>query len=61
MATLYSKGSIKITIALDADDFTKNLRTILAEYRGAMVVKNNDRTAFIKGVFATDAAVLETT
>ena len=61
MATLYSKGSIKITVGLDADDFTKNLRTILAEYRGAMVVKNNDRTAFIKGVFATDAAVLETT
>jgi HK97 family phage major capsid protein len=61
MATLYSKGSIKINVGLDGDDFTKNLRTILAEYRGAMVVKNNDRTAFVKGVFATDAAVLETT
>ena len=61
LATLYSKGSIRVTVGLDADDFTRNLRTILAEYRGAMVVKNNDRTAFVKGTFATDAAVLETT
>lgn len=60
MATLYSKGSIAISVGLDSDDFTKNLRTILAEYRGAMVVKQNDRTAFVKGVFATDQAALET-
>lgn len=60
MATLYDKGAISITIGLDGNDYTKNLRTIIAEYRGAMVVKNNDRTAFVKGVFATDAAALET-
>lgn len=60
MATLYSKGSIRIEMGLDGDDFTKNLRTIIAEFRGAMVVKNNDRTAFVKGTFATDAAALET-
>jgi HK97 family phage major capsid protein len=60
-ALLYEKGGLNITIGLDADDFTKNLRTIIAEWRGAMVVKNNDRTAFVKGVFATDAAALETT
>lgn len=60
-ALLYEKGGLNITIGLDGDDFTKNLRTIIAEWRGAMVVKNNDRTAFVKGVFATDAAVLETT
>jgi len=60
LATLYDKGSIRIEMGLDGDDFTKNLRTIIAEYRGAMVVKNNDRTAFVKGVFATDMAALET-
>jgi len=60
LATLYSKGTITIQVGLDGNDFTKNLRTIIAEYRGAMVVKNNDRTAFVKGVFATNMAALET-
>ena len=60
LATLYEKGSLSIEVGLDADDFTKNLRTIRAEWRGALVVKNNDRTAFVKGVFATDMAALET-
>jgi len=59
-ASLYDKGSLRIEIGLDADDWTKNLRTILAEWRGALVVKNNDRTAFVKGVFATTNAALET-
>lgn len=60
MATLYSLGTMTIEMGLSGDDFTKNLRTIIAEYRGAMVVKNNDRTAFVKGTFATDIAALET-
>jgi HK97 family phage major capsid protein len=60
LSTLYSKGSIRVEMGLDGNDYTKNLRTILAEWRGAVVVKNNDRTAFVKGVFATDAAALET-
>ena len=60
-ASLYDKGELRIEIGLDADDWTKNLRTILAEWRGALVVKNNDRTAFVKGVFATAKAALETT
>jgi hypothetical protein len=34
-------------------------RTILAEWRGLSAVKNNDRTAFVKGVFATDKGELE--
>ena len=38
--------------------FTKNLRTILAEWRGLSLVKNNDRTAFVKGTFATDIAAI---
>lgn len=60
MATLYDMGSISIQMGLDGNDWTKNLRTIIAEYRGAMVVKNNDRTAFVKGTFSTDIAALET-
>lgn len=60
LATLYDKGAIRIEMGLDGNDYTKNLRTILAEYRAAMVVKNNDRTAFVKGTFSTDMAALET-
>lgn len=60
LATIYDMGSISIQMGLDGNDWTKNLRTIIAEYRGAMVVKNNDRTAFVKGTFATDMAALET-
>jgi HK97 family phage major capsid protein len=60
LATLYDLGTLSIEMGLDGNDFTKNLRTIIAEYRGAMVVKNNDRTAFVKGTFSTDKAALET-
>jgi hypothetical protein len=60
LATLFTKGGINIQVGLDGNDFTKNLRTILAEWRGALVTKNNDRTAFVKGTFATDMAALET-
>ena len=60
LATLYDKGDLRIEVGRDSDDFTKNLVTILAEFRGLCIVKNNDRAAFIKGVFATDKAALET-
>jgi len=60
LATMFEKGAISIEVGLDSDDFTKNLRTIRAEWRGALVTKNNYRTAFVKGVFATDKAALET-
>jgi HK97 family phage major capsid protein len=60
LATLYDKGTVSLEMGLDGNDFTKNLRTIIAEFRGAMVVKNNDRTAFVKGTFSTDKAALET-
>jgi HK97 family phage major capsid protein len=55
-ALLIEKGGLQINIGLDGNDWTKNMRTILAEWRGAMVVKNNDRTAFVTGTFATDIA-----
>ena len=58
LAMLVTRNEVMINIGLDADDFTKNLRTILAEWRGLSLVKNNDRTAFVKGVFATDIAAI---
>lgn len=59
-AILVQKDGIKMDIGLSGDDFEKNFRTILAEWRGAVVVKNNDRTAFVKGVISTAKALLET-
>lgn len=59
-ASVLQRSGVNIEVGLDSDDFTKNLRTIRAEWRGVAFVKNNDRTAFVKGVFATDAAALET-
>jgi hypothetical protein len=60
MSTMYQKNAVTINMGLDGNDWTKNLRTIIAEWRGALVTKNNDRTAFVKGTFATDIAALET-
>ena len=59
-ATVYDKGQISIEVGRENDDFTKNLITILAEWRGLCLVKTNKRPSFIAGVFATDAAALET-
>jgi hypothetical protein len=60
-ANLKTKQGIQVEIGYNADDFTKNFKTIRAEWRGVVYVKNNDRTAFVKGVFSTDKAALETT
>lgn len=55
-----TREGIRVEIGLDGTDFTDNVRTILAEWRGLTLVKNNDRSAFVAGVFATDIAALET-
>lgn len=60
-ATMLERSGVNIQVGLDSDDFTKNFRTIRAEWRGVVYVKNNDRTAFVTGTFATDKAALETT
>jgi HK97 family phage major capsid protein len=60
LSVLYQKQGVMINIGLDGNDWTKNMRTIIAEWRGALVTKNNDRTAFVKGTFSTDIAALET-
>jgi hypothetical protein len=58
LATLYDKGAIRVDVGLDGNDFTENKRTILGEWRGALVVETNDRSAFVTGVLATDAAAI---
>tara|TARA_R110000803_G_scaffold28710_4_gene66138 strand:- start:161 stop:1456 length:1296 start_codon:yes stop_codon:yes gene_type:complete len=58
--TVYQKDGISIVVGLDGNDFTNNMRTILAEWRGLNLIKTNKLTAFVKGDFATDKAVLET-
>lgn len=59
-AIVIQKGDIVIDLGLDGNDFTKNMRTLLAEWRGEVVIQQNDRTAFVKGTFATTNAALET-
>jgi HK97 family phage major capsid protein len=60
-ATIVQKSAISVEVGLDGNDFTKNMRTILAEWRGQLFVQNNDTTAFVTGTFATTNAALETT
>ena len=59
-ASVLTKQSVSIEVGYNADNFVKNYKTIRAEWRGVTFVKNNDRTAFVKGDFATDKAALET-
>lgn len=54
------RDGVDIQMGYDGNDFTTNFRTIRAEWRGATIVKNNDRTAFVAGDFSTDTAALET-
>jgi HK97 family phage major capsid protein len=60
-ALIAEKGSIMVDVGLDGNDFTKNMRTIIGEWRGEVIVQNNDTTAFVTGTFATDKTALETT
>jgi HK97 family phage major capsid protein len=59
-ATIVQKGGIMVEVGLDGNDFTTNMRTILAEWRGQLFVQNNDTSAFVTGTFATTNAALET-
>lgn len=60
LSVLVTRSGLRFDIGLDGNDFTNNVRTILGEWRGLVFVKNNDRTAFVAGTFATDIAALET-
>lgn len=59
-ATIAQKSGIMVEVGLDGNDFTNNMRTIIAEWRGQCFIQNNDRTAFVYGTFATTNAALET-
>lgn len=59
-AMVWDKKAVTVEIGLNSDNFVKNYKTVRAEWRGVCFVKNNDRTAFVKGTFATDMAALET-
>ena len=54
------KQGVTIEVGYNADNFVKNYKTIRAEVRAVCYVENNDRPAFVKGVFATAKAALET-
>ena len=56
--TVFSRGEMTISVGLDGDDFTKNMRTILAEWRGLNRIKGNDKTAFVTGVISTSITAL---
>lgn len=57
-AEVYTRQSINISVGYENDDFTKNMVTVLAEWRGLCVVKANNAGAFVKGTFATDIAAI---
>jgi len=59
-AHIRTKSGVSIDVGYTGDNFIKNFKTIRAEWRGVVYVKNNDRTAFVKGSFAADKAALET-
>jgi len=59
-ATVVQKRDVMVELGLDGNDFTNNMRTILAEWRGEVLIQNNDTTAFVTGTFATTNAALET-
>jgi HK97 family phage major capsid protein len=59
-ALLAERETVTVEVGLDSGDFLKNMRSILAEWRGELIIQNNDTTAFVTGTFATTNAALET-
>jgi HK97 family phage major capsid protein len=56
---LRMRQEMNVQVGYVNDDFTKNLMTVLVEARACNFVKTNDYGAFVKGVFATDIAVID--
>ena len=59
-ATAFTRENFNMSVGFENDDFTKNLVTILAEWRGLLRIKGNDTTAFVTGTFTAAKAALET-
>jgi HK97 family phage major capsid protein len=57
-AEIYTRSGLQVSIGYENDDFTKNMVTVIAEWRGLCVVKSNNEGAFVKGTFATDIAAI---
>lgn len=57
-ASLLFKQGVTIEIGYNADNFVKNFKSIRAELRAVCAVENNERSAFVKGVFATDITAI---
>lgn len=53
------RENINLTVGLDADDFTKNMVTMLGEARLVSYVKNNQKPAFVVGTISTDIAAID--
>lgn len=58
-ATAYFREGISVKTGWSGEDFEKNLRTIIAEVRVALVIENNDLPAFVYGDFATSIAAID--
>lgn len=58
MADVYTRESMTVSIGYENDDFTKNLVTLIGEWRGLCVVSPTNVGAFVKGVFATNIAAI---
>ena len=59
-SNLLTRMGVTVQIGYNGNDFIENFQTIRAEWRGVHFIKNNKRTAFVTGTFATDIAALET-
>ena len=57
-ASVFSRGEMTIQVGLDSDDFTKNMRTVLVEWRGLNRIKGNDTDAFVTGTVSTSITAL---
>lgn len=59
-ALILEKGGITVEMGRNGNDFRENMMTILAEWRGEVLIETNDTTCFVKGTFSTAEAALET-
>ena len=57
-SNLRMRETVGITVGYEADDFRKNLVSIIGEARAAHYVKENDYAAFVKGDIATCIAAI---
>ena len=57
-AHMRTRKGMTIEVGMIANNFIDNYKTILAEWRGVVYIKNNDRTSFVKGVFSTSITAL---